>query len=991
MNADDRTQAAGSKDGHSGATAHRDDEPNYFTGLKNFPVRLAGAHGAWIANNSERTRLWCMGLSLIVVPMWAAGGVIAAATVVRDGKFWWPSCIVAAMWATAVFMIDRWIISSPNYGDLTAPGEKKQGFFTKALNKFWFYGSRIFLSVLVGIVISESVALAVFNGTVEEELKSIHAESVKSAQIQIDQDPIIGLAGERQQTINRIQATADTNQKTAQTAETNTYNDWQDELNGTGGTRQSGRSADGEEGDRYREYDDARKKRIAADQALAEANEKKASDEAILSTDRQTALAERTETIENNRDILVRHEGLMNAVFRGGGVFYGWLILTLILLSIDLIPVLYKLFGPPNLYDRNARRFALSTTYGEAQQTKNNIDLKLLEDEDNLAEGRHRNLVAEQDRKVDLDTSTAAAQRARDQINDAVTDVADPQDPDVINAARAYLDAAIARLADRARQRRASSPADSGGDPSRPASHWQPFHEDPTAATPFHETPAQNVNVDGQELFDSRPSPSAHTVDDDTGANSGSGTLLTDEFGLDVGKKFPDPTAPSVNTEKIWEIIEMVHPLRYGMLYRAREYGVPNGPDYAIKTYTNLGNRGEAAEAYARAEQHALPEGFPINDNLAQIHFAGSYKGDMVVVTKYFRWTLAQYHRERLHDTNNRFSLEESIDLASQILTGVSAVWTRRDDPRAHCDLKPANIGVDDDADNIYVDGVKIFDWGLSQAIVPPNMTTTRLKTGSVFYAPVEQQFYEANVWPRFLVAADVHAWAAVLYTLLIGAAPREMEALRMGIDYDNGGRDYEDLMRRPIGSITSYDSRFPRSLAGALESWLSPVAADRVPSAVSDLPSREEIVEKASQARETLFKRLKVIKEDIERAGIGAMPVGHFEDPAAFERAGVNPPPSPVFGNDESRLNQAQGAEGQMQQIVVPWRVSPGSEGQNDAPDRAETPPNLGHGAGIDRDPRERPTKPRPEPPFRTPASEAATPYPKRRPGQEVMGSTNE
>nr|WP_300402883.1 DUF4407 domain-containing protein [uncultured Rhodococcus sp.] len=199
-------------------------------------LRIGGFHRPWIDNNSDASKLAAQAGILILVPTIAFGGVLASAWAVNVGhRFnYWFIWVLAAVWALFVFCVDRWIMTSIDYGDLLVG---PQNWLRRAWRSAWFYIARIGMAVVVGYVISESVALGMFNTAIERELPSIQSENLTDykASIGAEFDTEIADAKDARTAAENAQATANSTRNTAQA-------DWLAERQGTGGTGDAGES-----------------------------------------------------------------------------------------------------------------------------------------------------------------------------------------------------------------------------------------------------------------------------------------------------------------------------------------------------------------------------------------------------------------------------------------------------------------------------------------------------------------------------------------------------------------------------------------------------------------------------------------------------------------------------------------------------------------------------------------------------------------------------
>jgi hypothetical protein len=100
----------------------------------------------------------------------------------RDWPFYLP---VGLLWGAIVLNFDRWIVSSLDYGPLTAddpvPSERQQ-----ARSKAVHFTVRFIMAALVGLVISEPIVLAIFGPEISQQLAAQHVSDVSQQTAQIN-------------------------------------------------------------------------------------------------------------------------------------------------------------------------------------------------------------------------------------------------------------------------------------------------------------------------------------------------------------------------------------------------------------------------------------------------------------------------------------------------------------------------------------------------------------------------------------------------------------------------------------------------------------------------------------------------------------------------------------------------------------------------------------------------------------------------------------
>ncbi len=84
------------------------------------------------------------------------------------------------LWGAIVLNFDRWIVSSIDYGPLTAE-DAAQARPRRTSSKVVHFAVRFTMSALVGLVISEPIVLAIFGPEISQQLAAQHVTDIRPA------------------------------------------------------------------------------------------------------------------------------------------------------------------------------------------------------------------------------------------------------------------------------------------------------------------------------------------------------------------------------------------------------------------------------------------------------------------------------------------------------------------------------------------------------------------------------------------------------------------------------------------------------------------------------------------------------------------------------------------------------------------------------------------------------------------------------------------
>jgi serine/threonine protein kinase len=148
-------------------------------------LRVAGVDPQYVRTVPDRVRYTSMGAIVLLTATAATASLTVALSLVftaRDWPFYLP---VGLLWGAIVLNFDRWIVSSIDYGPLTAdapvPSQRQQ-----ARSKAVHFTVRFIMAALVGLVISEPIVLAIFGPEISQQLAAQHVTDVSQQTAQLN-------------------------------------------------------------------------------------------------------------------------------------------------------------------------------------------------------------------------------------------------------------------------------------------------------------------------------------------------------------------------------------------------------------------------------------------------------------------------------------------------------------------------------------------------------------------------------------------------------------------------------------------------------------------------------------------------------------------------------------------------------------------------------------------------------------------------------------
>jgi len=319
-------------------------------------LRVAGVDPQYVQTVPDRVRYTSMGAIVLLTATAATASLTVALSLVftaRDWPFYLP---VGLLWGAIVLNFDRWIVSSLDYGPLTAddpvPSERQQ-----ARSKAMHFTVRFIMAALVGLVISEPIVLAIFGPEISQQLAAQHVSDVSQQTAQIN-----AAAAKQLAIINRPVAADQQALRAAARKAGRAHRIYLCELTAQCHNLPPGlvTQVPGLGPQTTQDYQlwraDVRlqnKAQQTASNAAAQARKQAAA----LTKQTAAKIAAATKKIDADNGLLARERALDTLSRQNSGFLMRRLLLWSALMFIDLAPVLLKTFSPRTVYDvlqRNA-------------------------------------------------------------------------------------------------------------------------------------------------------------------------------------------------------------------------------------------------------------------------------------------------------------------------------------------------------------------------------------------------------------------------------------------------------------------------------------------------------------------------------------------------------------------------------------------------------------------------------------------------------------
>ena len=333
----------------------------------NFLLHVAGVDPGAVRTVPDRARYSSMGAAVLLIAIAAAASLTVALSLVFPHHDWAVFLPVGLLWGAIVFNFDRWIVSSIDYGPLSADDAAHSRRWART-SKIVQFVVRFIMAALVGLVISEPIVLAVFSPEINQQLVAQHVADAKAQTAQIE------AAGGRQAAIFNQPVTAAKKDLAVATRKANAaHKIYLCELTAQchlAPGQVTGVPGLGPQTSQdlvlWRQAQGAQNK---AQRAFDQISRQQAAKIAALNVQTKNLIATATTAVDANNGLLARERALDTLTRQNPGFLLRRLLLWLALMFIDLVPVLLKTFSPPTLYEvleRGAAVRAGRTTMAEA-------------------------------------------------------------------------------------------------------------------------------------------------------------------------------------------------------------------------------------------------------------------------------------------------------------------------------------------------------------------------------------------------------------------------------------------------------------------------------------------------------------------------------------------------------------------------------------------------------------------------------------------------
>jgi uncharacterized protein DUF4407/protein kinase-like protein len=746
-------------------------------------LRVAGADPQYVRTVPDRVRYTSMGAIVLLTATAATASLTLALSLVftaRDWPFYLP---VGLLWGAIVLNFDRWIVSSLDYGPLTAE-DAAQPRQPRTWSKVVHFGVRFTMSALVGLVISEPIVLAIFGPEISQQLAAQHVTDIGQQTAQIN-----AAAAKQLAIINKPVAADQKALRAATRKAGEAHKIYLCELTAQCHDLPPGvvTQVPGLGPQTTQDYQiwraDVRLQNQAqgtADNAAAQAR----SQAAALGKQTAGKIAVATKKIDADNGLLARERALDTLSSQNPGFLLRRLLLWMALMFIDLAPVLLKTFSPGTVYDvlqRNAAVRLVRNSHTDA-----------------VAEGDHESRKRSVSRDWDLwyhHAESEAGYRGR-----------------------------VATL----------GPGPWLADTLIPASLAGTPHDSWAHGNGATGNGAAGNGAAASAIGNGVTAPGVAAPGVAGLARAGSGTTANGVTGNGVtgngaaGNGVAGHPASAAGTGSAsggwvignrWQIQRPLADAPHSG--RVPFVAVDLNQEYPSEAVVKIiapppgsgGSRALREQRHAQMEM-SLPLG-PVHENIAEVLDCDlDVQYGCYIVTRLYPTTLERYLRAAVEQ--DTLTIGRVLDFAVQILAGLRAAW---DLGLVHLDLKPANVALTEDGQ------VKLIDFGLAQQYQRSGggNDTTAVARFTPFYAPPEQMARQPNWISR---NADVRALGAVVYRMLTGYPPLYREARALGLIDHSGQYDSSPDIRNLIGTVEPVPARdligyLPEDLDMLVRQWL--------------------------------------------------------------------------------------------------------------------------------------------------------------------------
>jgi Domain of unknown function (DUF4407)/Protein kinase domain len=747
-------------------------------------LRVAGVDPRYVQTVPDRVRYTSMGAIVLLTATAATASLTVALSLVfsaRDWPFYLP---VGLLWGGIVLNFDRWIVSSLDYGPLTAE-DAAQARPPRTWSKVVHFGVRFTMSALVGLVISEPIVLAIFGPEISQQLTVQHVTDISQQTAQIN-----AAAAKQLAIINQPVAAAQQALRAATRKAGQAHKIYLCELTAQCHNLPPGvvTGVPGLGPQTTQDYQiwraDVRLQNKAQQTAAAAAAHAR-DQAAVLSQQTAGKIAVATKKIDADNGLLARERALDTLSRQNSGFLLRRLLLWLALMFIDLAPVLLKTFSPGTVYDvlqRNAAVRLARNSHADA-----------------VADGDHESRKRAVSRDWDLwyhHAESEAGYRGRVATLGPGPWLADTLIPASL---------AGSPYGTRGNGTRAGGTGAGGTGAGGAIGNGVAGPGMPGNGATGNEVTGNGVSTNGVAGGVTGSGVAGQAGNGLAGQAAGAAGPAAAGHGWVIGNRWQvqRPLSDAPHSGRVPFVAVDLH----------REYPSEVVVKIIAPPPGAMGGRALREQRHAQMEM-SLPLG-PVHDNIAEVLDCDlDVQYGCYIVTRLYPTTLERYLRAAAEQ--DTLTIGQVLDFAVQILAGLRAAW---DLGLVHLDLKPANVALTDDGQ------VKLIDFGLAQQYqrAGGGNDTTAAARFTPFYAPPEQMARQPNWISR---NADVRAMGAVVYRMLTGYPPLFREARALGLIDSSGQYDSPPEIRNLIAEVEPVPVRdligyVPEDLDMLVRQWL--------------------------------------------------------------------------------------------------------------------------------------------------------------------------
>jgi serine/threonine protein kinase len=318
-----------------------------------FLLRCAGADPAFVQTAADRARYVSMGSIVLLTAIAATASLTLALSLVFPGREWFRFLPVGLLWGAIVLSFDRWIVSSIDYGPLTAAAAET-GHPPRTSSKAVQFFVRFTMAILVGLVISEPIVLAVFGPEISQQLTAQHLSDIQKQTTQINSATSRQIAAS-EQSVTAAQRTLRSATRKANLAHTIYICELTAKCRLPQGTITGVAGLGPQTTQDFHAWRHALGLQNQAQQALKAARATEHQQAGSLQARAAKQIAAATARINADNGLLARERALDTLSRENPGFLLRRVLLWLSLMFIDLVPVLLKTFSPPTVHDELQR------------------------------------------------------------------------------------------------------------------------------------------------------------------------------------------------------------------------------------------------------------------------------------------------------------------------------------------------------------------------------------------------------------------------------------------------------------------------------------------------------------------------------------------------------------------------------------------------------------------------------------------------------------